>query len=131
MITSITPNLQVPSVTEALTFYRDILGFAVVLQVPAEGAPGFAILVSGGAQLMLQSTDSMREDVAALAEEKGTSTAILFTIVQDVKGLWDRLHGDLGSVVHNLRETDYGMREFYYRDPFGYVWGFAQRLEGK
>ena len=50
------PELHVTDIDRSLRFYVDLLGFSVAYARPDEG---FAFLEFGGAQLMLEQTDSL------------------------------------------------------------------------
>ncbi len=126
----LTPNLLVQNVGRSLPFYRDTLGFEVLAVVPPEGDPVFAILGAGDLELMLQSVESVAEDLPALAsptlgDPQGLS-CICYVEVEGVLELSERIK-DQVTVVTDLRRTDYGMTEFFIRDPDGNVLGFAER----
>jgi catechol 2,3-dioxygenase-like lactoylglutathione lyase family enzyme len=53
-ISSVSPVFIVRDVAQALSFYRDELGFEVTFQQPAEN-PFFGIVKRGGAMIMLKS----------------------------------------------------------------------------
>lgn len=129
MLNKLTPNLMVDSVEKAIEFYEGVLGFTVVHKVPGDDALNFAILHLGNVELMLQSRASMAEDVPKVAEVPlGAASLVLYTDVEDVEGMHQRLDGKV-DVVLPMRKTFYGMQEFYVRDPFGFFWGFAQKAE--
>lgn len=122
MFQSITPVLFVESVDEQLPFWTDRLGFQVAVAVPHDGAIGFAILVHGDVQLMLQSHASVAADVPALAGE--TAHVPLFIKVDDIDALEQRIE-DLEKVFER-RTTFYGATEVAVRDPAGNIVTFAQ-----
>ena len=81
----VTTVLVVDAIEPALPFWCERVGFSVTLSVPhgGDGGPiGFAILERDGVELMLQTRDSVREDVPALADEP--NRASLFIEVDDV-----------------------------------------------
>lgn len=135
-IKKLTPNLLVDDVAECVDFWCDVLGFAFVIGVAdgtqdpvfeRKGQPlGFAMLQAGDAEVMLQSRHSIDVDLAGLRPASGDALT-LFIEVDDVDALYARI-GKKVNMVHDLRDTFYGMREFHFRDPAGFVVGFAQRL---
>ncbi|MFY9806459.1 MAG: VOC family protein [Pseudonocardiaceae bacterium] len=129
MFSKLTPNLKVPDVKKAVEFYES-LGFTTVATVPEEGIASFAILVDGPVELMLQSGESLVEDIPAAGEREIGSSIVLYLDVDDIQALHDRVAGK-AEVVVPMRDTFYGMREFYITDPHGYLIGFAQKVEGE
>ena len=125
MISKLTPNLIVPDVGEAQKFYES-LGFVTVVTVPDDGPPHFAILVCGAVELMLQSQANIAEDLPGAVSGDVGASVVLYMEVADVEAVHATLEGS-SEIVMPLRSTFYGMREFYVRDPHGYVLGFAQK----
>lgn len=124
MIIKLTPNLMVPDVDEATTFY-ELLGFHRVLRVPEEGVADFAILINGGVELMLQSKANLTTDLPPASKEPFGGGCILYMEVADIQAVQDTLAGK-ANVIVELRDTFYGSKEFYVADPNGYIVGFAQ-----
>jgi uncharacterized glyoxalase superfamily protein PhnB len=128
MFKKLTPNFMVEDVDKAIEFYRDVLGFQVVHTVPGEGITNFAILHEGGVEIMLQAKKSLLEDVKSVGEQDISASIICYLDVDGIQDLYDRIH-DKVDVVEPMRKTFYGMNEFYIRDPYGYVLGFAERIK--
>jgi uncharacterized glyoxalase superfamily protein PhnB len=123
----ITAVLVVPAVEPSLAFWEQRLGFTKVAEVPHRGALGFAMLVRDGTEVMLQSEDSVRDDMgtAALDAVSGTSTA-LFMEVSDLEAVERAMAGY--PITLPRRTTFYGMNEFGVREPGGHFVLFAQRV---
>ena len=125
----IVPNLMVSDMVRSVRFYRDILGMTLTMTVSPErevGWPGdksdaaFAVLEWDGAQLMLQTVESLTGELAVFAPDHAPapSGTIYFR----------RLHpGSVHSrvaaedIVKGPERSWYGMMELYVRDPDGYV----------
>lgn len=131
---SLTPNLMVEDVRAAVDYYEQ-LGFDVQMAVPegegeihSELALGeryvYAQISSGAVELMLQDAESLRSDVSALMDVDIGSSCTLYVEVDNVEAMYESVAEDV-DVVQDLDVTWYGMREFYVRDPNGYVLGFA------
>ena len=140
MFSRITTNLVVPSVNEALDFYERILGFALVMAVPAGSqevvtarvgnAPlAFAIIRRDDVELMLQSRQSLLQDVPALKRRPGGGVVTLYIRVADVHKLYESIHEE-ATILKDLHTTFYGTEEFYVLDSNGYVLTFAGSPEG-
>lgn len=122
MLKKLTPVLFVERIEDQLPFWVDRVGFEKTVEVPHEGALGFAILVRDGVELMLQSHASVAADVPALANER--AQVPMFIEVSDINEIEQRLQ-DVPRVFPR-RTTFYGATEFGVRDPAGNMVTFAQ-----
>ncbi|MGE0159147.1 MAG: VOC family protein [Gemmatimonadales bacterium] len=128
-----TPIVVVDEVERCLPFWTEKLGFEVTATVPHEDRLGFAILQSGGVELMYQSRASVDADLGAsgapksLAKELASSTTTLFVEVDRLDVVLAVL-GDTPVVVPR-RTTFYGMDEIFVRSPCGTLVGLAARTE--
>jgi uncharacterized glyoxalase superfamily protein PhnB len=133
----ITPNAVVDDVLESARFWCDVLGYRFIVGV-AEGSEdsvfeltgqplGFAMIQADDTEVMFQSRDSISVDLPEFRGVAGDAGVLLFIEVDDVEALRDRVD-DRATLVSDLRDTFYGMREFVIRDPSGLVVVFAQRL---
>lgn len=127
----LTPNLMVEDVAETLEWYRRELDADVIGRMPEDDDPVWAQVALGDAWLMFQERDSLEADVPALEDAEIGGSFTLYVDVDDASGLHDRLvagrDGD-STVVQDLRETEYGRREFAIADPNGYVLNFGEKL---
>jgi uncharacterized glyoxalase superfamily protein PhnB len=125
MMKKLSPVLVLDAIESALPFFRDRLGFTVLASVPLrEGSPvfGFAILQRDAVEIMLQTRDSVRGDIPALAGEPNRAT--LYVEVADVAAIEKALQGC--EIVVPRRTTFYGADEIGVRAPGGHVLMFAQ-----
>jgi len=130
MITQLTPNLAVEAVEPTAEFFRKV-GFDVTAQVPEEihgkERMGFAILVCGTQQVMLQTVTSIKADVPEIEDAASGAPVMIFITVPDVKACAEALDGY--EVALDWRETFYGATEIGYREPGGHIVTFAQFKE--
>ena len=101
------------------------MGFAKTVEVPEGDAIGFAILVRDGAELMLQTIESVRNDAPQFVPETKSTDVGLFIEVDDFADALKRLEGYPIALAE--RTTFYGMREVGVRDPSGHTVIFASR----
>jgi uncharacterized glyoxalase superfamily protein PhnB len=94
--------------------------------VPEGNQLGFVILVKESAELMIQSTASVKKDLPAMAEY-ARPTACLYIEVSDFDDLLKRLGS--ASVVVPIRTTFYGMKEIGIREPGGNIVLFAAKAQ--
>ncbi len=135
MLSKITTNLVVPSVNETLDFYERILGFGLVMGVPAGSqeivtshsgdAPlTFAIIRRDDVELMLQSKESLLQELPALKRPLGDASITLYFRVADVRQLYESIRREV-TILKDLHATFYGTEEFYVLGSNGYVLTFA------
>lgn len=121
----ITPVLIVDEIEKSLPFWIERMGFTKTVDVPEGDRLGFAILVRGAAELMLQSLESVRKDAPQFAPQSRSSSVGLFIEVDDFGDTRKRLDGY--PVTLEERVTFYGMREIGVYEPGGHTVVFAAR----
>jgi len=124
MVNKITAVLFVETIEPCLEFWVRRLGFEKTVEVPDGEGLGFAILQSGGVELMYQTYASLEKDMPGLAGETKRSRSFLYVEVADFDTLLKKLEGAV--VVLPERKTFYGMREIGVREPGGHLVTFAQ-----
>lgn len=125
MLKTLAPVLPVESIGPSLPFWTERLGFEVVNGSDGSGREGIAILRRGGAQLVLQTRDSIRDDDIRLAAVAQAGTPFLLVEVESIEEVRDALEGWPQPLIP-LRATPYGTREIYVRSPEGAVLGFTE-----
>jgi len=121
----ITAVLIVEEIEKSLPFWVDRMGFEKTVDVPEGHRLGFAILVRDGAELMLQTVESVRKDAPQFAPKSAENSAGLFIEVQDFDDVLRRLKGY--PIALPERTTFYGMREIGVFEPGGHTVIFAAR----
>ena len=122
----ITPNLIVANVERSLAFYTDVLGFAREFTVPDASPYVFASVGSGPVQIFLNAPEPAVAEYPAFKDRPIGGTLTLFIDVRDVHGAYESLK-DRVPIVMPLEKKWYGVTEFAFTDPDGYVITFAQR----
>ena len=125
MLTKLTPNLMVEDVERTLAFYRDTLGFGVVMTLPESAPFDFAIVQRDGVELMFQSRTSLSENVPALTGSSIGASQTFYIEVSGIRDLYDQLREKVEIVV-DFHTTFYGTNEFYFRDLNGYILSFSE-----
>lgn len=113
----IAPVLRVTSLERSLAFYER-LGFA--LEFSYEGF--YASVWREGCRLHLQCGPPAPRDQATIEREERIDVCLG---VDDARALYDRFVTAGVDFTVPLRQMPYG-REFYVRDPDGYILGFIQ-----
>lgn len=121
----ITAVLLVEEIEKSLPFWVGRMGFEKTVGVPEGKRLGFVILAREGAELMLQTIESVRKDAPQFIPKAGTSVAALFIEVDDFANTVRRLDGY--AIALPERTTFYGMREIGVVEPGGHTVIFASR----
>lgn len=125
---SLTPNLIVSDVARSIEFYRDVLGFTLGPTVPEAAPYVFAILESGPVKIFLNAPEPAIAEYPAFASRPIGGTLTLFIDVERIADVYVDLK-DRVNVVMPLEKKWYGVTEFAFADPDGYLITFAERHE--
>ena len=125
-LTKLTPNLIVSDVERSVRFYRDVLGFAVTATVPETAPYVFAIVQSGGVEVFLNAPEPAIAEYPAFKDQPIGGTLTLFIEVMDIAGAHAALKERV-PIVMPLEHKWYGVTEFAFADPDGYLITFAER----
>jgi catechol 2,3-dioxygenase-like lactoylglutathione lyase family enzyme len=125
-LTKLTPNLIVSDVGRSLAFYRDVLGFTVAATVPDASPYVFAIVQSGPVEVFLNAPEPAIAEYPAFKGRPIGGTLTLFIEVVDIARAHASLK-DLVRIVMPLEHKWYGVTEFAFEDPDGYLITFAER----
>ncbi len=127
VLKKLTPNLMVEDVNETVTFYQDVLGFALLATVPEEGQFNWAMMQHDAVEIMFQGRASLTEDVPLFKDKAIGGSLTLYIDVEDIKGLYGQVQNRV-TILHEMTTTFYGTREFTIQDCNGYVLTFAQAV---
>ena len=122
----LTPNLIVSDVERSAAFYRDVLGFTVAATVPDAAPYVFAIVQSGPVEIFLNAPEPAIAEYPALKDRPIGGTLTLFIEVAPIQQAYESLK-DRVNVVMPLERKWYGVTEFAFEDPDGYLITFAER----
>ncbi len=137
--TKLTPNFEVKDIRETVKFYQSVLGFSLVMAVP-ETQDGieqtlsenkeyvYALVSKDNVEMMFQRTDSFKQD---LTFAKNLPFGASVSFYMEIEGL-DDFYNDIKDKVKEITKPKlawYGMKEFYTKDPNGYILGFAEKTE--
>jgi catechol 2,3-dioxygenase-like lactoylglutathione lyase family enzyme len=124
----LTPNLVVSNVERSVAFYRDVLGFAVDHTVPDAAPYVFASVRSGAVEIFLNAPEPAIAEYPAFASRRIGGTLTLFIETSGIADAYESLEGRV-KVVMPLEKKWYGVTEFVFEDPDGYLITFAERDE--
>jgi len=121
----LTPNLIVADVVRSVAFYRDVLGFTLQATVPDAAPYVFAIVQSGGVEIYLNAPEPAVAEYPAFKGRPLGGTLTLFIQIDDVRAAHEALKNRV-PIVMPLETKWYGVTEFAFVDPDGYIITFAQ-----
>lgn len=127
---SLTPNLIVANVERSIAFYRDVLGFTVAATVPEESPFVFAIVQSGPVRIFLNAPEPAVAEYPAFKDRPIGGTLTLFIDVENIRQVHDDLRGTV-AIVMPLEHKWYGVTEFAFADPDGYLITYAEQDKGE
>ncbi len=126
----LTPNVMVADVAAAIEWYERVLDAEELARMPpGTDDPEWGQVEFGDVQLMFQDRNSLEADVPALAGADIGGSLTLYVDTDDALAVHERALAEGATVVQELRETEYGRREFAVEDPNGYVLAFGEKLD--
>jgi catechol 2,3-dioxygenase-like lactoylglutathione lyase family enzyme len=120
-VESLIPVLDVRDVDASVSFYCEVLGFQIQDKVEWSGRTEWALLQTDKVQLMLCANDADTGD-----EDHRVNDGIFFLNIDNPEALMIRLKG---AEIPNVSppEAQLGNKDFYLRDPDGYILWFSYR----
>ncbi len=125
----LTPNLVVRNVEASLTFYRTVLGFELGFTVPDAPPYVFGSVTSGGVEIFFNDQKAVFEEYPALGAKPIGGSLTLFIEVEGIDDLLRGVQQHGAKITMPMKDQFYGMREFAFEDPEGWVITFTQRIE--
>ncbi len=119
---------MVENVNRSIEFYEQHFGFSKIMSVPEEGQYNWAMIQKDEASLMLQSVESLKEDIPALKSETPGGGITFFLKMKGIDLLYDSVKNSV-KIADDMRTTFYNMKEFTIQDPDGYFITFAEPVE--
>ena len=111
---SLEASLTVRDLSTSVSWYRDVVGFAVAREYRRDETPIAVALRAGGVELLLVRDDGAKGSDRA----KGDGFSLQITTAQDIDDLAARIRAR-GGVLETEPATIAGRRAFRLRDPDG------------
>jgi uncharacterized glyoxalase superfamily protein PhnB len=125
----LTPNLVVRDVEANLNFYRTVLGFQLGFTVPDQPPYVFGSVTSGGVEIFFNDQKVVLEDYPALGSKPIGGSLTLFIEVEGIEEVLAAVKQSGAKITMPLKDQFYGMREFAFEAPEGWVVTIAQRIK--
>jgi len=125
----LTPNLVVRDVAASLEFYRSVLGFQPAITVPEHPPYVFGSVTSGGGEIFFNDRKAVAEDYPPLGARPAGGALTLFVEVEGIEEILAAVKASKAKIVMPLKQQFYGMREFAFEDPEGWIVTIAERVK--
>ncbi len=120
---SVSPNIFVNDLNKTIEFYKK-MGFSVVMTVPEQGDPVFALMTCDKVTFMFQTFESLGTELPEIKRQDGGSL-LLYIQQTGIRDFYDRIK-DRVKIIKGLEKTFYGATEFSIQDLNGYILTFAE-----
>ena len=132
-------NLAVNDIASTIIYYRENFDFELQMlvdesktifdtEIKKELNYIWAMIKKDGVSIMLQSIESLKEDIGVFFDNISASLT-LYIEVENVDELYLKIK-DKVSIYKEIDTTWYGQKEFYIKDINGYILGFASKICG-
>ena len=122
----ISPLMAIRNMQNAIDFYKDILGFKVGLVVPTEEGIEYADVSKDGMVLMFVPTKNVG---LSGTETLGIGVNMYLEIEGNLDEYYTRLNGKGVTIVADIKDEPFGIRDFTIADIDGYQLTFNQRIQ--
>jgi len=118
---------MVENVKETAQFYKDHLGFELIMSVPLLENFEWAMMRCGDVEIMFQSRSSFGKEFEFMKDSGIGASQTLYFSVNGIEELFSKIRENV-EIINELHSTSYGMTEFTMRDDSGYILVFSERL---
>ena len=119
---------MVTSVNETVAWYKENLGFSLVMSIPEEGEMDWAMVQKDEVALMFQTRKSIVADSSFFDEIPMGGSMSFFTKMSGLEELYEKI-SDKSAIIKTPYKTFYGMKEMMIKDCNGYFFTFAEEVE--
>lgn len=120
---SIAPNIFAKDIEKTIGYYKQ-LGFDLIMTVPEQGNPIWAMMSCGKVTFMFQTFESLGSDIPEISRQDGGSL-LLYIRIKGIRKFHKKIKDGV-NVIKDLEKTFYGATEFSIQDLNGYILTFAE-----
>ena len=125
----LTPNLVVRDVAASMEFYRSVLGLQPAIKVPEQPPYVFGSVTAGNVEIFFNDQKLVAEDYPPLGAKPIGGALTLFLEVQGIEEVLAAVQKSNAKIIMPLKEQFYGMREFAFEDPEGWIATIAEPVK--
>jgi len=125
----LTPNLVVRDVAASMEFYKAVLGFQPAITVPEQPPYVFGSVTSGSVEIFFNDHKAVAAEYPALGAKPIGGSLTLFVEVQGIEEVLAAVKKSGAKITMPLKDQFYGMREFAFEDPEGWILTIAERIK--
>jgi uncharacterized glyoxalase superfamily protein PhnB len=125
----LTPNLVVHNVEASLNFYRSVLGFQPGFTVPDQPPYIFGSVTSGAVEIFFNDHKTVAAEYPALGAKPIGGSLTLFIEVEGIAEILAAVQKSGAKITMPLKDQFYGMREFAFEAPEGWIVTIAERIK--
>jgi len=126
---SFSPNLLTDKMEESIAFYEKVMGFEKIKFVPEEGVPVWVMLERDGQSIMLQSRESMSEEIPGFTDMKNGGSLLFYYKITEIDAFYLKCKEAGVEIVKEPYTTFYQAKEFVLREPNGFLIVFAEDVQ--
>jgi uncharacterized glyoxalase superfamily protein PhnB len=124
----LTPNLVVLDVEASMKFYQEVLGFQKEFTVPEQAPYVFGAVLHGSVEIFFNEKNAVEAEYPALVSRPIGGTLTLYIEVQGIEDVLHAVEKSKAKITMPLKTQFYGVREFAFEDPDGWVVTIAERV---
>ncbi len=125
----LTPNLVVRDVAASMQFYKTVLGFQPAITVPEQPPYVFGSVTSGSVEIFFNDHKAVAQEYPSLGAKPIGGSLTLFIEVQGIEEVLAAVQKSGAKITMPLKDQFYGMREFAFEDPEGWILTIAERIQ--
>jgi uncharacterized glyoxalase superfamily protein PhnB len=125
----LTPNLVVRNVEASMNFYKSVLGFQSTITVPDQAPYVFGAITNGSVEIFFNDQKAVAQEYPGLGNKPIGGSLTLFIEVEGVEEVLAAVKKSGAKITMPLKDQFYGMREFAFEDPEGWVITIAERIK--
>jgi lactoylglutathione lyase len=125
----LTPNLFVRDVEASMKFYQDVLGFQKMMTVPETVPYVFGAVTSGDVEIFFNDVKAVAKENPSLVSDKIGGTMTMYIEVEGIESVLKAVENAGAKINMALTTQFYGMREFGFVDPGGWMVTIAEPVK--
>jgi len=128
-VQKLTPNLIVRDVAASMDFYHTVLGLEPAIKVPDQPPYVFGSVANGSVEIFFNDQKAVAEDYPPLGARPIGGSLTQFLEVEGIEEVMASVQTAGAKIVMPLKEQFYGMREFAFEDPEGWIITIAEKIQ--